>query len=329
MMKETLQHSAVAKAVLAGFSKSPKRLPSWLFYDETGDKIFQAIMRMPEYYLTACEYEILQVHQAALRKRMVEAGTPFNLVELGAGDGLKTEILLKQLRDHRVPFSFFPVDVSKSVLWQLEERLRQSVPDLDIHPVHAKYQDALQALAEDKPRKVILFMGANIGNFVSSEAATFVSDIAGSMGESDQLLIGFDLKKDPRLIQAAYDDSQGITRDFNMNLLVRLNRELGAHFQLDQFRHYPYYDPESGMTRSYLVSLKAQDVTIEALEQPVHFDRWEVIHTEVSQKYDSDMIERLAESAGLVITDTFYDCKHYFCDVLLSKITSSPGAYCR
>lgn len=317
MVTTEWQYAAVANAVLSGFALQPKRLPSWLFYDETGDKIFQAIMRMPEYYLTACEYEILQIHKATLRQHLTAAGTHFNLVELGAGDGFKTEILLKHLLDHEVSFTFSPVDVSRSVLSQLRERLAKSVPGLVVKPINKRYQEALDMLCADDLRKVFLFLGANIGNFTPKDASTFVKSISTSMHNGDQLIIGFDLKKDPRLIQAAYDDPKGITRDFNMNLLVRLNRELGAQFMLDQFSHYAYYDPESGMTKSYLVSLKDQDVYFEALEQYVHFNRWEIMHTEVSQKYDLDMIQHVAEGAGLAVKEVFYDCKHYFCDVLM------------
>jgi len=319
MTTTELQHPSVVEAVRAGFDKKPKRLPSWLFYDKNGDKIFQRIMRMPEYYLTACEYEILQTHRAAISEYARADGTPFSLVELGAGDGFKTEILLKHFTHHRLPFTFSPVDVSVSVLMQLEERLRSSVPGLVVQSINRRYHDAVNLLSEDEVRKMYLFMGANIGNFIPEDAISFARLISSSMRKDDQLLIGFDLKKDPRLIQAAYDDSQGITRDFNLNLLVRLNRELGARFQLDQFRHYPCYEPATGMTKSYLVSLQAQDIFIEAFETTVHFDRWEIIHTEVSQKYDLNMIHRLAQSSGLAVREVFYDCRHYFCDVLFFK----------
>lgn len=319
MTTTEIQHLSVAEAVRAGFDKRPKRLPSWMFYDETGDKIFQTIMRMPEYYLTACEYEILQTHKATLSTYARADGTPFSLVELGAGDGFKTELLLKHFTDQRLPFTFSPVDVSVSVLMQLEERLRSSVPGLFVHSINKRYQDALNFLSEDEVRKMYLFLGANIGNFIPEDAISFVRLISSSMQEDDQLLMGFDLKKDPRLIQAAYDDPHGITRDFNLNLLVRLNRELGARFQLDEFRHYACYEPATGMTKSYLVSLKDQDIFFEAFETAVHFDRWEIIHTEVSQKYDLTMIRHLAQSSRLAIREVFYDCKHYFCDVLFSK----------
>ena len=259
MIETNIHYADVASAVQEGFSQTPKRLPSWLFYDETGDKIFQAIMRMPEYYLTACEYEILQMNKGLLLEQFREDGSPFHLIELGAGDGFKTELLLTYFQEKRAEFIYSPIDVSESVLQQLQQRLEKSVPGLTILPIIMRYDDALTSVAHDTLRKVFLFMGANIGNFLVNEATTFVKSIADVMQVDDQLLIGFDLKKDPRLIWAAYDDPHGITRDFNLNLLVRLNRELGANFQLDQFSHYPYYDPETGMTKSYLVSLREQN----------------------------------------------------------------------
>lgn len=319
MITTKTQVADVVQAVKEGFAQHPKRLPSWLFYDEMGDKIFQAIMRIPEYYLTACEFEILQMNKAKLLDHFTIDQSPFNLIELGAGDGLKTEILLKHLAGQKTDFLYSPVDVSETVLSQLQSRLNKSLPGLAVNPISLKYQDAIEVLSHDKLRKVYLFLGANVGNFYVNEAIRFVSDISQHMNAGDQLLIGFDLKKDPRLIQKAYDDPYGITRNFNMNLLTRLNRELGAQFQLDQFSHYPFYNPETGMTKSYLVSLRDQDVFFEAFDKAVHFDRWEVIHTEVSQKYDKQMITTLAEDAALEIRETFYDCRHYFCDVLMIK----------
>lgn len=320
MITTNIQVADVARAVEEGFSQHPKRLPSWLFYDETGDKIFQAIMKMSEYYLTACEFEILQMNKAKLLNYFNETQSPFNLVELGAGDGLKTELLLKHFSEQKTNFLYSPIDVSETVLNQLRTRLNNSLPHLTINTIPLKYQDAIEVLSHETTRKVFLFMGANIGNFYLKDAIQFVASISRNMRSGDQLLIGFDLKKDPRLIQEAYDDPHGITRSFNINLLVRLNRELGANFQLDQFSHYPFYNPETGLTKSYLTSLRDQDVYVEAFDRMVHFDRWEVIHTEVSQKYDNHMIEDLAEKAGLEIRDTFYDCKHYFCDTLMVKV---------
>lgn len=313
-------HTAIAHAVDEGFAMNPKRLPSWLFYDEAGDKIFQAIMRMPEYYLTGCEYEILKSNKESLRQNFAADGSIFDLIEFGAGDGMKIEILLRHFSEHHISFQYMPVDISSTVLDQLADRLRNAVPSLSIQPVNKPYDEAILSIHEcDHNRKVYLFLGANIGNFIPADAEHFVTTITAGMDAGDQLLIGFDLKKDPRLVQAAYDDPHGITRDFNLNLLVRLNRELGADFQADQFSHYPYYDPESGITKSYLVSMNDQDVHIEALHKTIHFKRWELIHTEVSQKYDVAMIEKLAARTGLEIVQYYYDRKYYFADVLFRK----------
>lgn len=320
MLSTDITHAAVAEAVQTGFSKTPRRLPSWLFYDTNGDRIFQAIMQMPEYYLTGCEYEILQIHQQKLQEHFMMDGSAFDLVEFGAGDGLKTEILLRYFIQNNIDFSYLPVDVSKSVLNQLSARLKASVPGLRMKPVNKRYEEAIHSLhTHDLNRKVFLFLGANIGNFSVSDAINFVTGISAGMEADDQLLIGFDLKKDPRLILAAYDDPHGITRDFNLNLLVRLNRELGAQFRLDQFSHFPYYDPETGSTKSYLISLKDQHIYFECFSRSIHFKQWEVIHTEVSQKYDIAMIEAIAQKANLEIVEYFYDSKRYFCDVLFRK----------
>lgn len=318
-MTKDLLFADVALAVEEGFKKTPKRLPSWMFYDETGDKLFQAIMHMPEYYLTKSEYEILETYKDKLLKHFIADGSSFDLVELGAGDGLKTEILLKHFSQQNTSFIYSPIDVSETALGLLGNRLSESLPDLTIRPVNSKYEQALIKLSQEEQRKVFLFMGANIGNFNTNEAIGFIKTIASSMRERDQILIGFDLKKDPRTILAAYDDAEGITRDFNLNLLTRLNRELDADFQPDQFQHYPFYNPETGMTKSYLVSLIDQEVRLNALDDTIHFNQWEVIHTEVSQKYDMTMIHQLAEQAGLKVTDIFYDAKNYFADVLLKK----------
>jgi L-histidine N-alpha-methyltransferase len=311
--------SQVARAIDEGLSQKPKRLPSWLFYDKAGDQIFQRIMNMPEYYLTRCEYEILESNKDILQKIFTDRSKSFNLVELGAGDGFKTEVLLQHFSKNNARFTYTPIDVSANVLKALKLRLLQNIPNLVIRPNNNRYEHALDTLGHDRSRKIFLFLGANIGNFTTGDATRFITRISSAMADGDQLLIGFDLKKDPRLIHAAYDDAQGITRDFNMNLLVRLNRELGGDFDIASFCHYPYYNPESGQNKSYLVSKLEQDVYIKSIEKSFHFHQWEVIHTEISQKYDTGMIDKLAAEAGLRIFKYFYDSKKYFCDVLLSK----------
>lgn len=307
------------QAVEEGLLKETKSLPSWLFYDENGDRIFQEIMRMPEYYLTGCEYEILQMNAAAILQRFQQQGA-FQLIELGAGDGLKTELLLKHFTQAQADFTYHPIDISAAVLSQLQDRLNQSLPNLPFFPQQGNYESALAKLnlSSDK-RKVILFLGSNIGNFNFQEAGEFLQRIQNAMHPHDLLFVGIDLKKDPRMIQRAYDDAQGITKSFNLNLLVRLNRELGANFMLDQFSHYPTYHPETGEAKSYLISLRQQDVYLEALQKTIRFKRWEQIHTEVSIKYDQQMINQLAAVSGLAVEHQYYDCKHYFSDVVFAK----------
>ena len=315
----TNQASDVASAVEKGFSQNPKRLLSWLFYDEVGDKFFQSIMEMPEYYLSRCEHEILEENKDELLRQFKSGADFFNLIELGAGDGRKTEILIKHFSQNNTRFIYTPVDVSETVLKTLAVRLQKNIPNLDIRPINDRYDEALIKLEHDELSKVFLFLGATIGNFAPENAVHFARQVSAVMRDQDQFLIGFDLKKDPRLIQAAYDDPHGKTRDFNMNLLVRLNREVGADFKLDNFSHYACYNPETGQNRSYLVSRIAQDVYIKGAEKSFHLDQWEVIHTEISQKYDREMIERLATESGLQIVQYFYDRKNYFCDALLRK----------
>lgn len=312
-------NQTVADAVVKGLTGAAKKLPSWLFYDEAGDDIFGQIMRMPEYYPTRCEYDILQKYKHELNKHFAKGGRRFQLVELGAGDGLKTEILLRSFLQDRVDFTYVPVDVSANALRILTERLAAVLPDLVIQAKNLTYDEALRELTRSTERKVILFMGANIGNFTVQEAAQFLRKLAIPLAKNDLLLIGFDLKKDPRVIQEAYDDPRGLTARFNLNLLRRLNRELGANFDVDGFSHYPYYDPETGAVKSYLISMKDQTVSIEAVGRSFHFKIWEPIQTEVSQKYDTGMIEKLMALTGLSIIESFYDNDHYFCDVLAAR----------
>lgn len=289
-----------------------------MLYDEKGDRLFQEIMKLPEYYPTRCEFEILKTHGRDLARYFSEGRTPFTLLELGAGDGTKTELLIDPLLKSRSDFTYTPVDVSRNVLEELGTRLRKKYPDLNVDPLNATYHEAVGMLPDSK-KKVLLFLGANIGNMPVLEAGQFVHDIARQMKRRDIMLIGFDLKKAPRIIQRAYDDASGVTRAFNFNLLTRLNTELGAEFDITLFDHCPDYNPESGTAASYLVSLKDQDVLIRGLGKTFHFSQWETIHTEISQKYDLLMIERMLTGAGFEISDLFFDSNHYFCDVVAVK----------
>lgn len=313
-----ISDQAVADAVKRGLFGERKSLPSWLFYDQEGDRLFQQIMRMPEYYLTRCEYDILKKYKDELLESFRRNGSEFRLIELGAGDGLKSEILLDHFVARGATFTYTPVDISGHVLDLLVTRLRDKFPELSIDPQNKSYDQALSELRQVRGRKVILFMGANIGNFTVRDAVAFLKQLALPLRTDDRLLVGFDLKKDPRVIQEAYDDPRGITANFNLNILERLNRELDARFDPDAFSHFPYYDPETGTTKSFLVSRKEQSVYIGALDRTATFRAWETVQTEVSQKYDIEMIHKVLALADLGIDRMFTDANEYFADVLIS-----------
>jgi dimethylhistidine N-methyltransferase len=311
---------SVADAVKEGLTQKEKSLPSWLFYDAEGDRLFQEIMKMPEYYLTNCEYDIFQKHKDEILSIISTDADGFNLIEFGAGDGLKTEILLKHFIEKSATFNYKPVDISANVLNLLQERMQKSIPDLDIIPINKEYFSALDDLnAERKNPMVVLFMGGNIGNFKLDDAQNFIFQIAEKLRTGDQIIMGFDMKKDPEMIRSAYNDKQGITRQFNMNLLKRLNNELDANFDLAEFKHYPSYDPQTGTTKSFLISQKEQEVELKSIDVTIKFKAWEEIHVEVSQKFDEEMIETIASGAGLQVEKYFYDEQNYFADVVMRK----------
>lgn len=310
--------SPLAIDVMSGLKQDPKSLPSKYFYDAEGDRLFQEIMHMPEYYLTDAEYEIMDTHQKTILDTI--GCDTFDLVELGAGDGYKTKVLLRYLVEKGIDVRYCPVDISKNVLLELENSLKADLPDLAFHCLQGDYFDMLGELTyRSETPKVILFMGANIGNMPKKEAEAFLTRIRATMSPRDYLIVGFDLKKDPEVILRAYDDPSGKTAAFNLNLLTRLNRELGANFELDAFRHWETYDPMTGATRSYLVSKRNQTVTFEALKWSVHFAAWEAINVELSQKYSIDHIHELAGTVGLTPIRHLHDKRKYFVDTIFKK----------
>ncbi|GAB3661796.1 L-histidine N(alpha)-methyltransferase [Echinicola sediminis] len=309
-----------AQDVLEGLSAKDKFLSSKYFYDHLGDKLFQKIMELPEYYLTRTEFTILQKYHGVILDQIMGGDDSFNLVELGAGDGLKTKILLDYLYQAKRPFTYFPIDISGSVLKHLQDDLNQSFPDIDVCPIESNYKKALAEKAwQNGKRTLLLFLGANIGNFVWQEAREMLSQVAASLSKGDLMLIGFDLKKDPELILSAYDDANGVTRDFNLNILSRINKELGGNFDLNNFKHWPVYNPVTGECKSYLVSTVAQEISISALNRTFTFKKAEAIHTEISKKYDPEEICELAEACGFEVLRDFEDDQGFFTDSLWIK----------
>ena len=304
-----------ARDVLLGLYRSPKSIPSRHFYDEEGNRLFQRIMGLPEYYLTDCELEILQTHRERITGHI--DGGEFNLVELGAGDGRKTRVLLEHLHGQGLGFRYVPIDICSPSLVQLVASCESSFPGMGIEGLVSEYFDGLAWLSGlNDRRNVVLFLGSNIGNFNASEARVFLRSLWNSLNHGDLVLIGFDLKKDIDVLARAYNDSQGVTAQFNLNLLRRINGELGGNFRIEGFEHYSAYDFFSGAMESYLVSRTSQRVFIEALRKDFSFEAWEPIHTEVSHKYLPSDISSLAEETGFEVVDEVSDSRNWFVDSL-------------
>ena len=267
-------------------------------------------MSSPEYYLTNAENEIFSKQ----RKAIIEEFTPAaDIVELGAGDGRKTRLLLAE-HLARGAFCYVPIDISGNSLAGLQQRMHEWLPDLDIMPVTGEYLEALDRLPARSDHRVFMFLGSNIGNFTPAQAAQFLAHIHAHMCPEDRLLIGFDLKKDPQVILAAYNDGAGHTRAFNLNLLVRINRELDGNFDLEQFEHYPCYDPQTGACKSYLVSRRHQSVHLRKPEERFEFTAGECIFMEISQKYSIQELQELAHKSGFEVQASFTDTRSYFAD---------------
>ena len=300
------------KEVYEGLTSELKYLSSKYIYDKKGDKLFQDIMAMPSYYLTDCEFEIFSLYKAEIAT-LFEQKEGFDLIELGAGDGKKTKVLLKHLVENNSDFVYKPIDISQNAIDSLTNTLAQEIPNLVVNAEKGEYFEVLDRLKQFNTRKkVIMVLGSNIGNLLHPRAIAFLTQLKNTMNDGDLLFIGFDQKKNPQTIMDAYNDPEGITEAFNKNLLHRINTELGGNFNPDNFKHWEVYDPETGTAKSFLVAKEAQEVTIKAIDLKINFKPWETIHTEISQKYDDEVVHWLAKESGLKITTDFMDPKAYY-----------------
>ena len=308
------------KDVQEGLSSLPKFLSSKYFYDEIGDDLFVQIMKLPEYYLTRAEMDIFENKTSELVEALgCLTEEPFDLIELGAGDGSKTIKLLEELLRLDKSFSYHPVDISQNALDGLKEKLEKNLPELDVKTQQGEYFEVLSSLKERKRKKVVLFLGSNIGNMLDPIAKKFINEMSQNLNSSDHLLIGIDLIKSADIVLPAYNDSKGITAAFNLNVLRRINNELGGNFNLENFVHKPYYTEEEGIAKSYLKSLIEQDVYIESNNETYHFEKGETIHTEISRKYNDEIMCKLIENSGLVFKSKITDNQDYFADYILRK----------
>ncbi len=308
-------HHKFESEVIKGLKENPKHLLSKYFYDQKGDVLFQQIMNMPEYYLTGCEMEIFTRKSHELADAFKAFDAPFDLVELGAGDATKSSHLLQYLVDRNADFTYMPIDISGNIISVLQERLSKDIPDLDLIGLNGEYFEMLDRANSLSPRrKVILFLGGNIGNMEVEEAHDFCSELRKKLNPGDMLLIGFDLKKDPDTILSAYNDKAGITAAFNLNLLERINHELDGNFDTGNFKHYQTYDPLSGACRSYLISLEEQQVRIGNIV--IDFKENEAIYMEISQKYAPEETDMMALKNGFKPLKYISDSKEWFIDAI-------------
>ena len=280
-----------AAAVIDGLSKPRKTLPCRFFYDARGSELFEEITRLPEYYPTRTEAQILSTHAAEICDAIADDSV---LIEFGSGSSLKTEILLDRVADR---VTYVPVDVSESALANAQRRLKRRYPALEVQPIVGDFSVPIRLAGglRTRPRSGF-FPGATIGNLTPADAARLLGVFRTALPAGGRLIIGIDLKKDARKLVLAYNDSAGVTAAFNLNILARINRELDAGIDLESFRHEAFYDPREGRIEMHLVSTRDQDAKIGG--QRVRFRAGESIHTENSYKYTVEEFQNLAVRAG-------------------------------
>ncbi|OBX24618.1 dimethylhistidine N-methyltransferase [Gelidibacter algens] len=303
-----------------GLSAQNKTLPSKYFYDEIGDALFVEIMKMPEYYLTKAEFDIFKNKSQELIKVLkLNPSTFFELVELGAGDGTKTKQLLKALDDQNYNFEYMPIDISKNALKHLKASVNAELPTVRITPKQGDYFNVLADLKQSEHPIVVLFLGSNIGNLPDERAKEFIQKLSDNLKVGDRVLLGVDLIKSESIVLPAYNDAQGITKRFNLNLLTRINKELDANFDLNSFTHQPEYIEQEGIARSFLVSTKDQTVAIRSLNKTFTFAKNEKIQTETSRKYNDYIMKGILGESSLKIIDRLTDSQNLFADYILEN----------
>jgi dimethylhistidine N-methyltransferase len=295
--------------VRRGLTAEKKFLPPKYFYDELGSRLFEAICLLPEYYLTRAESEIFARRSDEIAE-LAARGSAVTLFELGSGSASKTRRIVEALLRRQGRLTYVPVDISTRALEESARALLQDYPALSVEAYAGDYDAALPRLGEnlgEGQRALVLFLGSNIGNFDLAEARDFLRRVRGVLRSGDALLVGADLKKDPAVLEAAYDDALGVTAAFNLNLLARINRELQADFDLRAFRHVALYDEARGRVEMHLESARRQSVRIRALGLEVMFGEGERVHTENSYKYDLAELSALADETGFARARTWLD----------------------
>ncbi len=302
-----------ADDVRDGLRKPQKELQPWYFYDSVGSALFAAICELPEYTITRAESEIFRNNAHAIARAF---GSPVRVVELGSGDGRKTRLLLEALLARQPRLAYAPIDVDGDLLESTGRDLLASFHSLQIDAVCGDYRE-ITSLITSGPRTVVLFLGSSIGNLDPAGAASMLREVRSILSPHDSLFLGADLQKPKEIVERAYNDSQGVTAAFNLNLLARINRELGGHFDLSRFAHLAFLNEQRSRIEMHLVSRERQRVAIDALEMDVDLAQGETIHTENSYKYAPKDLETLAAEGGFAIEQTWHDASRGFADVLM------------
>jgi len=300
---------AYAAEVAEGLLNLPKSLPCKLFYDSAGSVLFEEITRLPEYYLTRTELEILRVNAPEIADA---AGPGITVVELGSGTAVKTCTLLHGISRRQLRVLYFPVDISAAALGQARQRVEEQCSQVSVHPVVADFSEGFTFLQRIPGRKLVLYLGSSIGNFDPDAAIEMLRQIREQLTPGDSLLLGTDLVKAGSILVPAYDDAQGVTAQFNKNILRRLNRELAANFDLDSFQHLAVWNPRQSRIEIYLQSLPSQTIHLPPLALDIHCSAGERIHTENSYKYTFAMVSDLLDSAGFSLAYTWFDPCRWF-----------------
>jgi L-histidine N-alpha-methyltransferase len=294
----------MARDVRLGLTAEPKELPPKYFYDERGSQLFEQITELPEYYPTRTERAILAERSAEI---VAVAGEPATLVELGSGSAAKTRHLLDAMRDAGCLARYVPVDISPEITHETARSLAREYPDLAINGLVCDFEQDLERIPDGEGGRLIAFLGGTIGNFYPDARHQFLSRIAALLGPEDRFLLGTDLVKDPARLEAAYDDSAGVTAEFNKNVLRVLNRELGGDFELSQFEHVARFDREAARMDIRLRSLSDQTVRLDGLDLTVRFATGEEMRTEISSKFTRSRLEHVYRQAGLQAAGWFAD----------------------
>jgi L-histidine Nalpha-methyltransferase len=304
--------SPLAVEVLNGLTEHPKTLSPWLFYDQAGSQLFEEITELPEYYVTRTERNILAEHADEI-VTAAAGGRDLSMIELGAGTATKTGLLLSAAVGLQGSVTYYPIDVSETALEEARNRLEAELPEVTVEPIVADYTEGMrQNGASHTGRKLVLYIGSSIGNFSPTEAIEVLRGVRAQLLPGDSLLLGTDMVKDVDTLLAAYDDAAGVTARFNLNVLVRINRELDANFHPSLFRHRARWNERHSRIEMHLESLLPQKIALRALDMEVRFARGETIHTENSYKFTDERVLALLTRAGFKLRQQWTDPNHWF-----------------